>query len=71
MPDLSLPDPEPATLTKIALQVSPEQWKLSQAEMVEVIINEPGNRMETLFSCLFYTSPSPRDRTRSRMPSSA
>ena len=22
-------------------------------------------------SCLFYTSPSPRDRTRSRMPSSA
>ena len=27
---------------------------------------------ETLFpSCLLYTSPSPRDRTRSRMPSSA
>ena len=24
-----------------------------------------------LFSCLLYTSPSPRDRTRSRMPSSA
>ena len=23
------------------------------------------------FSCLLYTSPSPRDRTRSRMPSSA
>ena len=28
-------------------------------------INLPGN------SCLLYTSPSPRDRTRSRMPSSA
>ena len=27
-------------------------------------------RMKTL-SCLLYTSPSPRDRTRSRMPSSA
>ena len=25
----------------------------------------------TPFSCLLYTSPSPRDRTRSRMPSSA
>ena len=25
----------------------------------------------TLFTCLLYTSPSPRDRTRSRMPSSA
>ena len=24
-----------------------------------------------LFGCLLYTSPSPRDRTRSRMPSSA
>ena len=25
----------------------------------------------TLYGCLLYTSPSPRDRTRSRMPSSA
>ena len=27
--------------------------------------------IEYLYSCLLYTSPSPRDRTRSRMPSSA
>ena len=27
--------------------------------------------LESLFICLLYTSPSPRDRTRSRMPSSA
>ena len=27
--------------------------------------------LKTLNSCLLYTSPSPRDRTRSRMPSSA
>ena len=27
--------------------------------------------LETLKDCLLYTSPSPRDRTRSRMPSSA
>ena len=27
--------------------------------------------MDRVMSCLLYTSPSPRDRTRSRMPSSA
>ena len=27
--------------------------------------------LERLYTCLLYTSPSPRDRTRSRMPSSA
>jgi len=30
-----------------------------------------GERVEHTYSCLLYTSPSPRDRTRSRMPSSA
>ena len=29
------------------------------------------DKMDPSFSCLLYTSPSPRDRTRSRMPSSA
>ena len=29
------------------------------------------NAKGTLRNCLLYTSPSPRDRTRSRMPSSA
>jgi len=28
-------------------------------------------RLDTVWICLLYTSPSPRDRTRSRMPSSA
>ena len=27
--------------------------------------------LDTIYGCLLYTSPSPRDRTRSRMPSSA
>ena len=40
----------------------------------EIIVN--GQRLDTmtpaqLRACLLYTSPSPRDRTRSRMPSSA
>ena len=29
------------------------------------------NKIEVVMGCLLYTSPSPRDRTRSRMPSSA
>ena len=32
-------------------------------------VNQSG--MKSRDSCLLYTSPSPRDRTRSRMPSSA
>ena len=31
----------------------------------------PAGETEVTVSCLLYTSPSPRDRTRSRMPSSA
>ena len=31
----------------------------------------PGNLTKTFFTCLLYTSPSPRDATLSRMPSSA
>ena len=36
-------------------------------------IESKGNAepIETFKNCLLYTSPSPRDRTRSRMPSSA
>ena len=30
-----------------------------------------GKDLDRAFTCLLYTSPSPRDRTRSRMPSSA
>ena len=32
---------------------------------------EAGKGVKSLYICLLYTSPSPRDRTRSRMPSSA
>ena len=45
---------------------------------IEVLANSVNNMTEMindrnalLNSCLLYTSPSPRDRTRSRMPSSA
>ena len=35
------------------------------------IFDNKGNLLADSMSCLLYTSPSPRDRTRSRMPSSA
>ena len=35
------------------------------------IYDVAGYRLPSVTTCLLYTSPSPRDRTRSRMPSSA
>ena len=35
------------------------------------IFTQPENKNGKAYTCLLYTSPSPRDRTRSRMPSSA
>ena len=47
-------------------------WKLAQSPLVEKIYCAPGNPgIAQIAACLLYTSPSPRDRTRSRMPSSA
>ena len=44
-----------------------ETEKLEVTQMTEKL----GGNMEQAIRCLLYTSPSPRDRTRSRMPSSA
>ena len=41
------------------------------AEDLKNTITNNDARLEQLENCLLYTSPSPRDRTRSRMPSSA
>ena len=50
----------------VGLAVGPHGAGLLRAEHVDSL--EPFN---DLAICLLYTSPSPRDRTRSRMPSSA
>ena len=49
---------------------APDNWEEGQVNPVVLISPRP---LETakLKHCLLYTSPSPRDRTRSRMPSSA
>ena len=38
---------------------------------VRITSGDKKNDQHTKHTCLLYTSPSPRDRTRSRMPSSA
>ena len=59
--------------TPYAAQVAAEEAARKAAEhgmnTLEVNVNGPGSGRES--ACLLYTSPSPRDRTRSRMPSSA
>ena len=56
------------------MQFSVENAKLL-ATLLAVIQKENSKTKdslyEQLYACLLYTSPSPRDRTRSRMPSSA
>ena len=49
-------------------QTFQEQVDLSPFDAVAV---QTEGRLKSFGSCLLYTSPSPRDRTRSRMPSSA
>ena len=56
--------------------VSPAQMALAEALLLSTgevlrVANEEAIDFVTAVSCLLYTSPSPRDRTRSRMPSSA
>ena len=64
------------------LLVSGLQQVSRDLQRVEALLNPPpeqpllflllqGRRRELRFACLLYTSPSPRDRQKSRMPSSA
>ena len=46
-------------------------WLLPGIIDDQVHFREPGLTHKANIACLLYTSPSPRDRTRSRMPSSA
>jgi len=64
--------PQPELVTKVA---SPPYDVLNSKEARQLVKDNPYsflyvNKAEIDF-CLLYTSPSPRDRTRSRMPSSA
>ena len=48
-----------------------EEGALGHRRLAIIDLNPASNQPFKDVSCLLYTSPSPRDRTRSRMPSSA
>ena len=50
---------------------SDEKIKWEDGKEYPVIKVEVSSASHPFYTCLLYTSPSPRDRTRSRMPSSA
>ena len=50
----------------------PEDSEILELYILKVVDNEIIDEFYSLFNtCLLYTSPSPRDRQKSRMPSSA
>ena len=50
----------------LALETTEHTELETVSDQYEITFEDP-----SLYTCLLYTSPSPRDRTRSRMPSSA
>ena len=62
--------------TAIHWNRSYEAWRIARDSKLKTALTEAGieavsHNGALLWDCLLYTSPSPRDRTRSRMPSSA
>ena len=52
-------------------EADPDRHHMEEAILATLAKAGPGDPFADAYSCLLYTSPSPRDRTRSRMPSSA
>ena len=46
-------------------------WKYNEEEIVKELLEYIRGTYNQHYSCLLYTSPSPRDKRQSRMPSSA
>ena len=58
-------------LKKLKQQEGKDIWLIGGGQVNTMLLNENLIDEIILHVCLLYTSPSPRDRTRSRMPSSA
>ena len=56
---------------EVARGIENIEYACGIAEHLKGTYNESASTGVDVYSCLLYTSPSPRDRTRSRMPSSA
>ena len=63
--------PDGATVRTVSGDATSRLWSVDTGEVLGVPLPLIGETGMALSSCLLYTSPSPRDRTRSRMPSSA
>ena len=63
-------------INDLILQIEQQKQKLAQFQQAKEQLQQHAREKllplyTQLYACLLYTSPSPRDRTRSRMPSSA
>ena len=58
-------------INQIEVTADTSQSHVAEAEELTGLIDRFVNDDDAWWDCLLYTSPSPRDRTRSRMPSSA
>ena len=58
-------------LAELGLAVRQVRFNKEAAELLQRRGTEIAQKLQDVVNCLLYTSPSPRDRTRSRMPSSA
>ena len=56
---------------KDTIAVSGTHGKTTTSSMLSLVLREAGLKPSFIIGCLLYTSPSPRDATLSRMPSSA
>ena len=74
---MNRPGMSPGLRLSLAYVVIAAVWIIASDRLVTLLVTDPDVRdvvqsIKGLFYiCLLYTSPSPRDRTRSRMPSSA
>jgi CTP synthase len=59
------------TLQKFDPYLNVDPGTMSPYQHGEVYVTEDGAETDLDLGCLLYTSPSPRDRQKSRMPSSA
>jgi len=65
-------DPETGAILPFATEPNARSFDFARELAQSMPLNTEGAKVKALFQhCLLYTSPSPRDRTRSRMPSSA
>ena len=65
------PAPVPEPFASLLLRHVSQRLNLTTATNADARWLFPGRRGGRPMTCLLYTSPSPRDRTRPRMPSSA